>query len=103
MRGTVIVSVVEKDRNEWNMNGKSGVAYGVYVRELGAPARDSAQRVRITAEQYGAFVEGDLYELPVSFEARVNDYGRAKLQVTLDPDHVPQGVTAGSHADSLAL
>jgi hypothetical protein len=105
MKALISGEVVELDRNEWNMNGKSGVAFGLYVRT--ASARDSAQRVRVSAEQFGSYAVGDEVGLPVDIFANLNDSGQAKLRVTLEEDFVydsrAQHSRAAAFADGSAL
>lgn len=103
MRAIVQGTVVEKDRNEWSINGKSGVAYGLFVAGPGESARQ-AKRVRVSAEQFGTFSEGDVVELPVDIFANTVERGGvitgAKLSVTVlaDYDHA----AVGSHLSSVS-
>lgn len=83
MRALLTGTVVDTDRNEWSMNGKSGVAYAVFVRETGGSQRDAAQRVKVSAEQFGLFQNGDEVELPVNVAANTTDRGTARLAVVL--------------------
>jgi hypothetical protein len=101
MKAIINGEVVDTDRNDWNMNGKSGTAYAIFIRSGGA--RDSAQRVRVSAEQYGAFSIGDDVELPVGIFANVNDYGTAKLSVTLDPEFTYIRSSANGHSVGASL
>ena len=87
MRVTIAGTVVERERNDWSMNGNSGTAYSLFLR--GDSLRDSAQKVRVEAEQYGGFSEGDVVELPVDVFANVNDRGTARLTVRLAPEYQP--------------
>ena len=87
MKAIVTGQIVDLETFPWNMNGKTGIAYGAFVA-LGNP-RDGAQRIRVEPVQYGALAVGDIVEWPVIVRAQVNDYGTAKLQVTLDPEFAP--------------
>jgi hypothetical protein len=84
--------IVDTDRNEWAINGKTGVAYAIFVRSESASERDSAQRVRVSAEQFGSFAVGELVTLPVDVFANTIERGGiitgAKLSVTLGQKYV---------------
>jgi len=82
-------TVVDVDRNEWSLNGRTGVTYTIYVKEDGG-ARYAPQGVRVEPEQFGLFSVGDVVELPVLVTVK-NPFdgqpGRAKLQVKLVPEY----------------
>lgn len=84
--------VVETERNDWSFNGRSGVAYAVMVRTEGSRASESATRVKVSAEQYGQYGEGDHVDLPVDIFANTVERSGvitgAKLSVQLSPEYV---------------
>jgi hypothetical protein len=87
MRVQLVGEIVDTDENQWEMNGKTGVSHTIFVRS--GSARDSAQRVRVSPKQFGALESqvGVEVEWPVDVFAQANDYGGAKLRVTLDPEY----------------
>lgn len=87
MKTLISGAVVEVDRNEWSFNGRSGIAYAVLVRAEGQSQAEAATRVKVTAEQFGAFKVGDHVDLPVDVFANTSErqgvITGAKLSVTL--------------------
>lgn len=85
MRAYLVGSIVELEKDTFaGDDGRQHPYYGAYIKEDGAKARDAAQRVRISAEQYGGLAEGETVEWPVIVEVRRGGTG---FRVTLDPEH----------------
>ena len=99
MQATARGQVTDLDRNNWDFDGRQGVAYGAFVS--GSP-REAPQRIRMTEEQYATCAVGSTVEWPVDIEARTNAYGTPKLRVTLDPEYVVRVAVDAEAAASLA-
>lgn len=91
MRVTISGEIVDTDRNEWNFNGRSGVAYALLIRADGTSPGSAASRVKVSAEQYGGFTIGEHVDLPVDVFANTVERGGAimgaKLSTTLADDY----------------
>jgi hypothetical protein len=97
-------AVVEKEKYDWTLdNGKRGTSYWIYIRDALGSQRDSAQRVVITAEQFGLFADGDVVELPVAVSMKRGFDGKANtLLVELDPsfDNAGSAVSVPAYSGS---
>ena len=85
MQAHLLGEVVDLEKNDWSMNGKTGTAYTAFVRT--GDAREAAQRVKITESQFIRLDKGVILDALVNITCRANDFGGAKLVVVLDPEH----------------
>lgn len=84
----IIGEVIDRDANAWEIEGKTGTAYSVYLRP--ASIRDAADRVRCSFEQYQSYVVGRSYEIPVSVMVDARAGQRPKLSIVQVPDSIAQ-------------
>src|SRR5690349_7417351 len=90
MRVWLLGELVDRDENAWEMNGRKGISYTLFVR---TSPRDAPVRVRCTAVQFGAAAglvggsgEPVAVEWPIEVRAMRRDSGDAVIKTTLDED-----------------
>lgn len=86
MRAFVCGEVVDTEKYPWEIDGKSGTAYTVFVKPVGSRARDAAEGVKVSAEQFGATEVGSEVEWPCEIRLQLEGR-RPKLTVRLDQDY----------------
>jgi hypothetical protein len=101
MRVYLLGNVVDLDKSDWEINGRSGTAFGVFVS---SGKRDQPTRVRVTEAQYLAVGLEDQVQWPVNVIAMESNFGAARLRVTLDQEFDVSATDAsGASADGFAL